>query len=394
MMGNRPISILLIEDNPGDAKLIQEFLAQAKDVEFDLVCAERLAAGHKHLQDGGIDVVLLDLALPDSQGLATFREIRKHAPGVPVVILSGVEDDALAMQAVREGAQDYLVKGNVKAHSLVRVIRYTIERHRAHNGSADQRPRTIAGRMVGFIGAKGGVGTTTVALNVAAAMSRHGHSVIAAEMGPGWGTFSALLNHTPAATLGDLRTLPPERIDPEALAPLLYKDPDGLQVLFGPQQVEDYQELEPANAAAILKGLARMADYTIVDLPAYPSRANAAVIPHCHHVVVVVGRDPATLVAGKRTLDLLKIWGARPERMSAILVTRTPLTSPIDTTEIGAVLNCDVIVVIPNALDACLRAQKMGVPLVAAEPGIPASARLMQIGDWLAAQRSAAIEAP
>jgi CheY-like chemotaxis protein len=83
-MGDKTISILLIEDNPGDGRLIQEFLADAQGIQFDLVRAERFSAGLKRLERGGIDVVLLDLALPDSRGLETFRQVRGHVPDVPV----------------------------------------------------------------------------------------------------------------------------------------------------------------------------------------------------------------------------------------------------------------------------------------------------------------------
>jgi Flp pilus assembly CpaE family ATPase len=393
-MGDTTIRVLLIEDNPADSRLIQEFLAGSQGVHFDLVRADQLSTGLKRLDQGGIDVVLLGLALPDSRGLETFRQVRDHAPTVPVVILSGVQDDMLAMQAVREGAEDYLVMGNVKAHSLVRVIRYTFERHRAQHSRPGQTARSISGRIVGFIGAKGGVGTTTAALNVAAALVKQGHSAIAAEVGSSWSTLSLLMNHTPTATLADLRGLAPDRIDPEALAPFLYRDPDGLQILFGPRRVEELQELEPAQVEAVVKGLAAMADFVIADLPAYPSRVTAAAVPHCDHVLMVVGRDPVSIESGRRTLELLTAWGARPLSVAALLVNRTPLTTPVDTTEIGARLSCDVLVVIPNALEACMRAQKMGVPLVTADPGLPASARLTQMAEWLLTRRPLGVQAP
>ncbi len=400
-MTERPIRVLLIEDHPGDGRLIQEFLSETKDQDqpFELELLDRLSAGLDRLQRGGIDIVLLDLSLPDSQGLETFRRARAKAGGVPIVILSGLADDALAMQAVREGAQDYLVKGSVRGHSLVRVIRYTIERRRAHAGLVDHSPR-VASRVLGFIGGKGGAATSTVALNVATAMAKQGHQVVSVETGPGWGAFSHLLNRTPDATIAGLFALPPENIDQQTLAPLLWKTPDKLQILFGAQRAEEFQELDPARAEAMVKGFAGMTDYTIVDLPAYPCRASAAIIPHCNHAVLVSGRDAPSVAAGKRALDLLTVWGARPGGVSAVLVSRlmtaTPMnvTGPaVNTAEIGGQLGCDVIVVVPNALDACLRAQANGLPLVAAEPGNPASARLLQIAEWLLA-RHAAVRAP
>ncbi len=137
-MREMPIKVLLVEDNPADADLIQRMLAQAsiKDANarpFELECADRLSAALKRLTAGEIDVVLLDLSLPDSQGLKAFAEVRTQAAQVPVVVLSGLDDEALAIEAVSQGAQDYLVKGHVDGFSLARAIRYAIERKQAES---------------------------------------------------------------------------------------------------------------------------------------------------------------------------------------------------------------------------------------------------------------------
>ena len=130
-MTNRAIRVLLIEDNPGDARLIQEILAEARGSRFEVKWTDRLAAARECLADGEIDLVLLDLSLPDSQGLDTFAKVHTHVPHMPVVVLSGLDDETLAITAVQDGAQDYLVKGQADGHVLVRSIRYAIERKRA-----------------------------------------------------------------------------------------------------------------------------------------------------------------------------------------------------------------------------------------------------------------------
>ncbi len=127
-MEEREIKILLIEDNPGDARLIQEMLAEAKNVSFDMECTDRLSTGLMRIGTGGVDVVLLDLSLPDSQGIDTFTEIYDRTSGVPIIVLSGLDDEELAVKAVQKGAQDYLVKGHVDSDLLVRAIKYSIER--------------------------------------------------------------------------------------------------------------------------------------------------------------------------------------------------------------------------------------------------------------------------
>jgi PAS domain S-box-containing protein/putative nucleotidyltransferase with HDIG domain len=129
-MNDRPTTVLLIEDNPGDARLIQEMLAEGGGDRFKLKCATHLSAGLERLVKGGIDIVLLDLGLPDSQGFDTFVKTYAQAPRVPIVVLSGLADEELAIKTVQEGAQDYLVKGHLDSHALVRTIRYAIERKR------------------------------------------------------------------------------------------------------------------------------------------------------------------------------------------------------------------------------------------------------------------------
>lgn len=125
------ISTLIIEDNPGDIRLLRHLLGTAEGVVFDLQTATRLATGLEMLREDDIEVVLLDLTLPDSRGLETFVRLHEEAPKTPVVVLTGLEDEDLASTAVRQGAEDYLVKGKVAGDLLIRSVRYAVERSRA-----------------------------------------------------------------------------------------------------------------------------------------------------------------------------------------------------------------------------------------------------------------------
>ena len=129
-MSDTPITILLIEDNPGDARLIQALVSAAGASRFRLQIADRLAKGLAHLATDKYDVVLLDLTLPDSLGLDTLARTQAQAPDLPIIVLTGLDDEALAEQAVRGGAQDFLVKGRVEGDLLLRAIGYAIERKR------------------------------------------------------------------------------------------------------------------------------------------------------------------------------------------------------------------------------------------------------------------------
>jgi diguanylate cyclase len=123
--------VLLVEDNPGDARLVQEMLLDATNAEFDVYHVDRLADARQKLMENVTGVVLLDLSLPDARRLEALMQLRAAAPDVPIVILSGLQDELLAVKAVQEGAQDYLIKGRVDGEGLSRSINYAIERKQA-----------------------------------------------------------------------------------------------------------------------------------------------------------------------------------------------------------------------------------------------------------------------
>jgi sigma-B regulation protein RsbU (phosphoserine phosphatase) len=120
-------SVLLIEDNPGDADLVRLRLVEGQSP-VKVNCVNRLSDGLASLTVETPSVVLLDLNLPDSHGAETFRRLMEHSPNVPVVVLSGQDDEVLAMKAVHQGVQDYLVKGNISSKQLERAMRYAVER--------------------------------------------------------------------------------------------------------------------------------------------------------------------------------------------------------------------------------------------------------------------------
>ena len=138
-MDEEPIRILLVEDDPDDIWVMRNLLGDRWDGPFELVQVELLSVAIERCAEEKFDVLLLDLSLPDSDGLATFFTMHAHADQVPIVVLSGRRDEALAVKAVQAGAQDYLVKGQVNDLLLVRSIRYAIERGRRHRAEESLR---------------------------------------------------------------------------------------------------------------------------------------------------------------------------------------------------------------------------------------------------------------
>ena len=124
------LNVLLVEDDPIAARVIQKMLSPDQGGPVTLQCADRLSTGLEYLAEAKTDAVLLDLGLPDSQGLATLVRVLEQAPGVPVIVFTAADDEALAAEALERGAQDYLVKGQVDTELLVRALRHATERGR------------------------------------------------------------------------------------------------------------------------------------------------------------------------------------------------------------------------------------------------------------------------
>jgi len=125
------MQVLLIEDNEDDVSFIRARLAEKRDIAIRLERTDRPSDGLSRLENGTIDLVLLDLSLPDSQGLDTFSRIHACVPDVPIVVVTALDDEATAAQLMRMGAQDYLVKARLNSDVLLRAIRHAIERKQA-----------------------------------------------------------------------------------------------------------------------------------------------------------------------------------------------------------------------------------------------------------------------
>jgi DNA-binding response OmpR family regulator len=120
--------LLLVEDNPGDARLLREMFNEQGAHNIELTHVKCVGEAEQCLADREVDIIVLDLGLPDAEGIGAVRRTHAAAPHVPLVVLTGLDDEAMATQALQEGAQDYLIKGEIDARGLLRSLRYAVER--------------------------------------------------------------------------------------------------------------------------------------------------------------------------------------------------------------------------------------------------------------------------
>ncbi len=130
-MADRKTNILLIEDNPSDSRLIEDYLKEVEDFKFTLLLADDLSTGLDHISKKDLDIVLVDLGLPDSQGIATVEKVLKKETGLPIIVLTGLDDIEKIKGALYEGIQDYLIKGQFDGRILVKSIVFSIERKKS-----------------------------------------------------------------------------------------------------------------------------------------------------------------------------------------------------------------------------------------------------------------------
>jgi DNA-binding response OmpR family regulator len=129
-MREKTLQVLVVEDNAGDVRLLREMFSGEKVDGFEITHLLRMSEAEVHLAKGGVDIILLDMGLPDGQGLDTVRRAHAAAPDVPLIVLTGLDDEALAAEAMTLGAQDYLIKGQIESRALPRALRHAIDRYR------------------------------------------------------------------------------------------------------------------------------------------------------------------------------------------------------------------------------------------------------------------------
>src|ERR1700719_5292730 len=129
-MKEKALQVLVVEDNAGDVRLLREMFRGETPGSFELTHLLRMSEAEAHVAKGGVDITLLDMGLPDGHGRETVRRAHAASPNVPLIILTGLDDEALAAEAMTQGAQDYMIKGQIESRALPRALRHAIERHR------------------------------------------------------------------------------------------------------------------------------------------------------------------------------------------------------------------------------------------------------------------------
>jgi DNA-binding response OmpR family regulator len=310
------------------------------------------------------DLIILDIMMPHINGIDVCRILREQpsTATLPIILLSGLTEVQEKVLGLKAGADEYITKP-IDLRELAARVDALLKRNRLLRASAVRK----AGKIITFLGAKGGVGVTTVALNAAALLAGRKKTVIVAEIRPDNGTCAAQLNVTPTRNLAELLGFEAPAITEAIVAGSLYSTNFGVRVLFGPQTVDQFQPLEPARVAAVLDRLAHLADYVVVDLPAMMTLAHEVVVKNSRQIFLLVEPELSAVASAAVRLAQLEAWDVAGSVIHPMIVNRQG-TMLISLREIERRLGKAIEGVAPPATEVLGVAVQYGMPIVLYQP--------------------------
>jgi pilus assembly protein CpaE len=352
------LTVLLIEDNPEYAALVQRWLSPKEDIEFVLHRAGSLLAGLNRLEKGNVDAILLDLGLPDSRGLETFTTTKMHASGIPILILSGSETESRALQKIQQGAEEYYIMKSVcDGTLLVKALRHAVGR------SSQRAPEVTApdqGAVIGVMGAKGGVGTTTFTCNLALELRRQADQrVLVADLDVNAGLVGFLMKtgaeHSILDAVANIH-----RLSHSFWNGIVAHGPGGVDIMPSPNLLgfDSADILKIRDVLALIRSFYR---WTVLDLGRVAS-FSLSLLDQVSELYLVTTVNVPALHEAKRTIGVLMRAGLEPDRLR--LIVNQVGTEELSGSELGRLFGVPVYAKLPGAareLDAaCVKGQLLG----------------------------------
>ena len=351
-----PIRVLLASQDHDDASRVRDMLTTAADQRsFAVESAGSLLIILDVLARGGVDIILLDLFLPDSRGLETLLTVTAHAPHVPVLVWTGLDSAPLAQGAVRAGAQDYLVKDRLTASALARAIEYAIFR----NGNKALAPTAAAESVLtGLLSAKGGVGTTTVACHLSAELHRlTGDPVLLADLDLYGGQVAFLMKADSAYSILDAANNL-HRLDKDYWAALVAGGAGGVSVIRSPGLGGMQNVLSTDRIRHMFRFLRSHYRWMVMDV-GRPNALSLELVADLNQLILVATADVQSLFETKQALARLAETGFPGDRLRLVL-NRFPGRPGVSRRDVEEILGRRVDAVLPNNYTALSEAYSNG----------------------------------
>jgi len=375
--------ILVVDDELESVKLVGLMLQRRG---YEIVAARSGAQALAKAQTENPDLVLLDVMMPDMDGYEVCRQLRADSTtaSLPIIMFTArtmVDDKVAGFQA---GADDYLTKP-IHPDELASRVEAVLLR------STQRRVEgpLVRAKVFGFLGAKGGVGTTTLAVNVAVALAQgpaKGQHIVLADMHSGLATSSVQLGLRHHGGVARLLDQPVEHIEARMVEAQLEEHRTGVRVLSG--QIDPpgvAPPVTPAHAEVIVRYLGAMADYLLLDLGVGLGETNRCILPGCHHIVVTVEPNRVALMLAQSLLDEMTLSLNLPRyRISVVLINKTPSGTTLTKDAIEGLLQHDLAGAITPGPELAFQAVEQGTPMVVMQPASLVAQQFGTIAEYIA----------
>jgi signal transduction histidine kinase/Flp pilus assembly CpaE family ATPase len=337
------IRALLVEDNEGDWKLLSAIASEVEDTRIEICHVSRLSDAVDRLAGERFDVILLDLNLPDAKGLNTVTQTRRAAPDVAILVLTGLDDEATGTQALKSGAQDYLVKGRFDGAHLIHAIRYA----RARNEGLALKPGAAPNQVIGFLGAKGGCGVTTIACHVGAEIGRQtGGKTLVADFDLVTGMIGFLMKATSQYSVLDAVDAL-DGLDMSSWRSIVSDHGPNLDTLSAPVTLAGRMLPRPERLAQLLKFARLNYSWTLVDLGRGLSEFSMCLLDHLDTSYLVTTPDALALARTKQIIQCLQ-KSSYPQDRIHIVVNRMTRMPQVKIQDIEQVFKVPVAWILPD----------------------------------------------
>jgi DNA-binding response OmpR family regulator len=380
--------LLIVDDDAYCQDVLSDTL---ESNDYDIYSAGDGIAALKAVRLNTPDLILLDIEMPKMDGVEVLKRLKadEQTRHIPVIMVTALNTDSQIAACLDNGAIDHIVKPF--SSMVVRArVRAALRSYDSTRSSGEWRPER--GKIFSFIGSKGGVGTTTTALNVAMELVKSGKSTTLCELRPDCGTAAVYLGASPARNLQSLIENSSENITKDELESCLCNHPTGLRALLAPQDCDELLNFTQEQAETIITKIAEMSDYAIVDLPSSPFGSSEVVLRRSDFVVLTVELENASVIAAQRILERLRSFGIGSNSIGAVVTNRASVSSPISLNDVRSTLECLLIGVIPADPDACMHASKAGAPVVLSVPESRAAGAFTCLANRLAGEQVGVLE--
>ncbi|MBI4768840.1 MAG: response regulator [Chloroflexi bacterium] len=354
--------ILIVDDDLDTLKLVGLMLQRQG---YDIVAANGGAQGLEKAAAERPSLILLDLMMPDMDGYEVTRRLRSD-PGlahIPIIMFTAktlVDDKVAGFEA---GADDYLTKPTHPAE-LTAHVKAVLARAATSRAAPSEHARTL-----GCVGARGGVGTTTLAVNISAVLARGGDNVILADLNSGQGSMALQLGYTRPMALTNLLKKRPEEITPRVIEGQLVTHSSGIRLLLASYGPSDSALLSgAAQVEAIVRHLTGMCKVLVLDLGAGLSEASRRAIALCDQVIMPIEPNRISVAQTQAFMADLDAIGVGQGRVSLVLVNRVRSSLQLTVSKLEQSLNHRVATVITPAPELAYQANEAGAPLVLLQP--------------------------